>query len=59
MKMPLEIDTFYDRQGLGRLRCLITIFGNSKAHVLSRFRIIFCMNVLGEMKNPTKLEMLR
>ena len=58
MKMPLEIDT-YDRQGLGRLRCLITIFGISKAQILSRFRIIFCMNGLGEMKNSTKLEMMR
>ena len=58
MKMPLEIDT-YDRQGLGRLGCLITIFEICEAQILSLFRIIFCMNVLGEMKNPSKLEILR
>ena len=55
MKMRLEIDT-YGRQGLGRLRCLITIFGISEAHVLSIFCIIFCMNVLGVMEYPTKFE---
>ena len=58
MKMPLEIDT-YDRQGLGRLGCLITIFETCEAQILSLFRIIFCMNLLGEMKNPSKLEILR
>ena len=58
MKMRLEIDT-YDRQDLGTLRCLITIFEICEAQILSLFGIIFCMNVLGEMKTPTKLEMLR
>ena len=41
MKMRLEIDT-YGRQGLGRLRCLITIFGISKArNVTFSYHILY------------------
>ena len=56
MKMRLEIDA-YGRQGLGRLRCLITIFGITKARIVTfSYHILYecfkCNSILNVTSKP-------